>query len=392
MLNFDIVYNQRYISYKNMEEKILKQLTMFDDKVFEAVEEHNFQKFNEEHKIINRFDTMEMPVTSTKRFKVVSLFAGCGGLDLGFRGGFSVFGKEYGENNFDIVWANEINSMAVKTYQRNLGNHIVCEDINNLDDSQFPDADIVLGGFPCQDFSLAGKRRGLTVERGRLYLQMKRVIDNVKPKAFVAENVKNLLMMEDGLILKTIIDDFKTSGYNVYFHLFHAGDYGIPQNRQRVIIYGIREDIDKTVRIPKETNSQENWLTSKEAIDDLWDKVDNETVHNHRSKDISRAKFYGDGRKTQGNVRIKADKVAPTIRAEHHGNIEGHYRTFGDPSDIKNWRRLSVRECARIQSFPDDFIFDCAASSAYKQVGNAVPPILGWHIARALYLSLTQEE
>ncbi|MCE7793446.1 DNA cytosine methyltransferase [Salipaludibacillus sp. CUR1] len=366
----------------------MEQLTLFKEEV--VVEEiYDFHKFNEEHKLEDRIDTFNTPVTSTDRFRVLSLFAGCGGLDLGFKGDFSYLGNEYSRNNFDIVWANEIDKNAVKTYRGNFGDHIICEDINNVTDEEFPEADIILGGFPCQDFSLAGKRRGLTVERGRLYLQMKRAIDAVRPKAFVAENVKNLLLMEDGIILKTIIDDFKESGYTVYFKLFHAGNYGVPQSRERVIIYGIRDDIDVVPKLPLETNSPENWVTSQDAIDDLWELLDNPEVNNHTTRDYSKAKFY-EGRKTQGNIRIKPNKVSPTIRAEHHGNIEGHYRTLGDENDMKNWRRLSVRECARIQSFPDDFVFYSSASTAYKQVGNAVPPVMGWHIARALYLSLTQ--
>ncbi|QPA30055.1 DNA cytosine methyltransferase [Thermaerobacillus caldiproteolyticus] len=370
----------------------MEQLTIFDELEEDIIDEEifDFQKFNEQHQLTDRIDTINTPITSTTRFTVLSLFAGCGGLDLGFKGGFTFLGKEYSRNNFDIIWANEINKQAVETYRSYFGDHIICEDIKNIDDSEFPKADIVLGGFPCQDFSLAGKRRGLTVERGRLYLQMKRVIDAVRPKAFVAENVKNLMMMENGLILKTIIDDFKDSGYNVYYHLFHAANYGVPQNRERVIIYGIREDIDIVPKLPLETHSPENWVTAKEAIDDLWDKLGDPSVPNHSEKDYSKAKFY-EGKKTQGNMRIQADKIAPTIRAEHHGNIEGHYRTLGDENDLTNWRRLSVRECARIQSFPDDFVFKSAASAAYKQVGNAVPPVLAWHIARALYLSLTQE-
>ncbi len=134
---------------------------------------------------------------------------------------------------------------------------------------------------------------------------MKRVIDTVKPKAFIAENVKNLLMMEDGLILKTIIEDFEESGYEVYFHLFHAANYGVPQNRERVIIYGIRNDLKGVeAYLPKETHSQENWITSSQAIDDLWDKLDDPKVPNHRTKDYSKAKFY-EGKK---NAREYTDK------------------------------------------------------------------------------------
>lgn len=357
--------------------------------LFEEIE-HNFQEFNNKHRITNYVDTFNVDKSGDK-FTVLSLFSGCGGLDLGFKGGFEFLSKKYPKNNFEIIWANEIVEKAAETYEHHFGKHIVCEDVNNIPSEKFPKADIVIGGFPCQDFSLAGKRQGLSVERGRLYLQMKRVIDSVKPKAFIAENVKNLLMMEDGLILKTIIEDFKESGYQVYFHLFHAANYGVPQNRERVIIYGIRNDLKGVeAYLPKETHSQENWVTSSQAIDDLWDKLDDPKVYNHRTKDYSKAKFY-EGKKTQGNTRIKANSIAPTIRSEHHGNIEGHYRTIGDDeSDMTTWRRLSVRECARLQSFPDNFDFPCAASSAYKQIGNAVPPVLAWHIANALYYSLTK--
>lgn len=129
-------------------------------------------------------------------------------------------------------------------------------------------------------------------------------------------------------------------------------------------------------------------MTVEEGIDDLWNKIDDSSVFNHSSRDYSKAKFY-EGRKMQGNCRIPREKPCTTIRAEHHGNIEGHYRTREKPSNkIENWRRLSVRECARIQSFPDDFEFPCSASQAYKQVGNTVPPILAWYVARSLYETL----
>lgn len=368
----------------------MEQLTFLNQVDNMQLSKDDIKKFLDNHKLFKRIDTINTKSDSTKVFSVLSLFSGCGGLDLGIKGGFTYLGKEYDKNNYDIIWANEINKQAADTYERNLGNHIVCGDINSIESEKFPDADIVIGGFPCQDFSIAGKQKGLSVERGRLYLQMKRVIDSIKPKAFIAENVKNLISIEDGIILKTIIDDFKESGYNVYFHLFHAANYGVPQNRERVIIYGVRNDLNFIPLLPLETTSEDNYITAKDAIDDLWDMLD-KNIPNHTTKDYSKAKFY-EGKKTQGNIRIKADKIAPTIRAEHHGNIEGHYRTNGDENDITTWRRLSVRECARIQTFPDNFIFSNAASWAYKQVGNAVPPVLGWHIAKALYLSITEKD
>lgn len=132
----------------------------------------------------------------------------------------------------------------------------------------------------------------------------------------------------------------------------------------------------------------EPWVTAKDAIDDLWGNINNPKYLNHTIKDYSKAKFYP-GRKMQGNNQIDADRPAPTIRAEHHGNIEAHYRsTLEDKEDMAGWRRLSVRECARLQSFPDDFNFVTSASAAYKMIGNAVPPVLAWHIASSVYYTL----
>lgn len=318
-----------------------------------------------------------------KTYKVVSLFSGCGGLDLGFIGGFSIFNRFYEKHPFNVIWANDIYKQAVETYRANIGNHIIEGDITKIPNEHLPtEADVVIGGFPCQDFSVAGKRQGITVKRGQLYLELKRVIDHIKPKIFVAENVEGLVNMEKGVILETIKNDFSKSGYKVEHHLLHAADYGVPQIRKRVFIIGIRNEIDIKFKPPITTHS-DNWMTAKEAIDDLWGKENDETILNHSQ--VSKAKFYP-GKRMQGNTRIKADQPSVTIRAEHHGNIEAHYRTYNetDSENMEHWRRLTVRECARIQSFPDSFEFKGAATHTYKQVGNAVPPVLGWHVAKSV--------
>lgn len=339
-------------------------------------------------------DTMPH-INALKKLKVVSLFSGCGGMDLGFKGGFKAFDSLYEQNPYEIIFANDIFDKACESYRYNFNHNAVCCDINNIDINLIPKADIVVGGFPCQDFSVAGKRKGLNAERGRLYLQMKKVVSHCNPIAFVAENVdgiRNSKSNSDDFALDIIIKDFENLGYNVVYKVLNASSFGVPQNRVRVIIVGIKKELNLTMKYPKEThgiNSSKPLMTSKEAIDDLWNLIDSTNVFNHSSKDYSKAKFYVN-KKLQGNNLIDANKPSPTIRAEHHGNIEGHYRTFDEKNrnDVSNWRRLSVRECARLQSFPDDFNFICSASSAYKLVGNAVPPILGWHIARALYLTL----
>lgn len=332
-----------------------------------------------------------------KVYKVISLFSGCGGMDLGFKGDFDVFGEHFKKNPYQIIYANDINESACETYKYNFKVEPYCGDIKSIDINQLPNADIVIGGFPCQDFSLAGKRRGLSADRGRLYLNMLDVVKKVKPIAFVAENVDGIRKNkenEEKSALDIIIKDFESAGYNVQYKALNAANYGVPQNRVRIIIVGIRNDLDLKMKYPNETFGNDNkpFRTAKEAIDDLWNMIDKTSISNHTSKDYSKAKFYP-GKKLQGNNRIAANKPSPTIRAEHHGNIEGHYRTNNpnDINDVTGWRRLSVRECARLQSFPDNFIFPCSASSAYKQVGNAVPPILAWYVANALYDTLNKK-
>ncbi len=176
--------------------------------------------------------------------KVVSLFSGCGGKDLGMLGGFTIFNKYYGKNDFKVVFANDIVQHACDTYKNNFNEDIVCEDIHKIKSEDVPDCDVIIGGFPCQDFSVAGLRKGFeNVERGQLYLEMKRLIDAKKPKFFVAENVEGLTNLNGSDTLNTIKNDFASSGYFVEAHLFNAADYEVPQARKRVIIIGLRNDL-----------------------------------------------------------------------------------------------------------------------------------------------------
>lgn len=314
--------------------------------------------------------------------KVVSLFSGCGGLDLGFEGGFDYLGEEYPENDFNHVFANDIWDRAVETYNKNHENGMLsCEavedDIKKIlseNPGEIPDADVVTGGFPCKDFSVAGKRNGLDVERGRLYKYMKEVIELREPKLFVAENVNGLANLGD--VLDVIERDFRQvePSYRVETHFLNAADYGVPQRRKRLFIIGVRGDLESCFIEPTPM-TDEDPVTAKEAIGDLEftpgekDEVEEDYPPNH--DEISGARNYG--KHLQGNKPIKPDEPSPTIRSEHHGNIEFHYELD---------RRLSVREAARLQSFPDDFVFEGTMSSNYKILGNAVPPVLAWHIAK----------
>ncbi len=180
------------------------------------------------------------------RMRVVSLFSGAGGLDLGFK----MAGHE-------IIWANDLYEDAVETYKHNLGDHIVCEDISKIDAEEIPECDIIIGGFPCQGFSVANMKRHETDERNALYKQLIRIIDAKKPKFFLAENVKGLTNLAKGQFFKSILSDFSSLGYKVSYRVLNAADYGVPQTRQRVIIIGVRNDIDFEYIFPNPTNSQD---------------------------------------------------------------------------------------------------------------------------------------
>jgi DNA (cytosine-5)-methyltransferase 1 len=299
-----------------------------------------------------------------QNYSVVSLFSGCGGMDLGFRGGFDFLDKHYSKRKFEIVWANELNSAACRTYRKNLGNHIIEGDIWQVINALPKAADIVIGGFPCQDISVNGKGAGVDGARSGLYRAMVEVVSKIRPKLFVAENVKGLLMRHNVDSLNRILTDFRALGYDVSYQLYSAANYGVPQTRERVIIVGTRPDMPKFVPpIPL----FEKYITAKEAIGDLESFNEN--------ADINHIWSFANKSSDQGNRKLKADRPGYTIRAECHGNIHFHYALP---------RRISMREAARFQSFPDNFYFDAKLRETERQIGNAVPPVLAWHIAQAV--------
>lgn len=309
----------------------------------------------------------EMRKGSTFARKVVSLFSGCGGMDLGFRGGFSFLHTDYSSHPFEITWANDLNESACKTYRKNLDDVIEPGDIWQKLGNLPKRADVVIGGFPCQDVSINGKLAGVCGDtRSGLYRAMMKVIEQCKPSVFVAENVKGLLQRYNRENLAKVLADLSELGYNLSYNLYLAAEYGVPQMRQRVFIVGTAPGV-KPFRPPWPLLQRGNWITSKEAIGDLETK-DKDEAFNHIWSAAERSP-------EQGNRRLKADKPSDTIRAECHGNIQFHYALD---------RRLSMREAARLQSFPDDFIFDAKLRETERQVGNAVPPVLAWHIAKAV--------
>ena len=312
--------------------------------------------------------SLSVPATKgkAKKIKVISLFSGCGGMDLGFTGGFEFLGKKYTKTPFEIIWANDFNEAACRSYARNIGQHIRHGDIWQLLEEMPQETDVLIGGFPCQDISVNGKGAGVDGKRSGLYRAMVEAVSRTKPKMFVAENVKGLLMKHNAKSLERVLKDFRALGYDVTYQLYHAADYGVPQTRERVIIVGTRPDMPK-FSPPKPTHEKSNHVTAHDAINDLANVAENADF----SHIWSRANVSGE----QGNRRMLANRPGYTIRAECHGNIQFHY-------DLP--RRISMREAARFQSFPDAYIFESKLRETERQVGNAVPPVLAWHIAQAV--------
>lgn len=310
--------------------------------------------------------------------KIVSFFCGCGGLDLGFRGDFTYRNEYYRRLPFDIIAAYDNNPQCIETYNRYFGKHASVADLSSADPCDMPRADILLGGFPCQDFSSCGPLRGLTSERGRLYQTMIAYMKVHKPQLVIGENVLNLKRMEDGAVINTIINDIRDAGYNVDVWQMYAPDYGIPQKRTRLIFVCVRNDISGMPQqpVPKFLT---NHRSIEWAIGDLVGITDNSIPNQGQYFSASRAK-KGNG---QGDEINDRDKPAYTIRANPKSRVQFHYSLD---------RRLTIRECARIQTFPDNFVFVHPMTPSISQIGNAVPPVLGHCIAEQIAKFMEQME
>jgi DNA (cytosine-5)-methyltransferase 1 len=310
---------------------------------------------------------------------VVSLFSGAGGLDLGFI-----------KAGHKIIWANDNFCDAVKTYRKNIGDHIVCGDIANIISDSIPDHDILIGGFPCQGFSIANAKREKNDERNKLYLELLRILVAKQPKFFLAENVKGILSLNQGKVFQMILLDFANAGYKVKYKLLNAADFGVPQKRERVIIIGVRNDINFKLSYPEPTHSEydilfdnkKRWVSIGEALKNIPEPEENHNLSNHLYSKF-KLKFNG----YIGNRAIDPNKPAPTVTAR--GDEKGGVVVLHHPN---NHRRMSARELALTQSFPLDFVFEGNNSSVYRQIGNAVPPLLAFAIASIFPIDFEQYE
>lgn len=313
-------------------------------------------------------------------YSVVSYFCGCGGLDLGFRGDFDYLKTHYSRQPFQIKAAYDFNEKAVETYNQFFDDPATVADLSRVDPSDVPSADVLMGGFPCQDFSSCGPLKGLSSERGRLYQTLIAYMKKHKPKVVVGENVINLLRIDNGKVIETILEDFKSAGYRFEVWSLTASDYGIPQNRQRLFFIGVRNDLNGFPKMPVPTTA-DNPNTIKWAIHDLVGISDESVPNQSQFFKASKAK-RGNG---QGDEKSKADEPAYTIRANPKSRVQFHYELE---------RRLTVRECARIQTFPDDFKFPHSMTTSMFEIGNAVPPVLGYQVGVSIadYLNALKED
>jgi DNA (cytosine-5)-methyltransferase 1 len=303
--------------------------------------------------------------------KIVSLFSGAGGLDLGLI-----------QAGHQVVWANDFDPDCVETYRNNIGNHIVPGPIENIPTEQIPNADAVVGGFPCQGFSQANLLRFEKDDRNRLYLEFLRIVREKQPKWFLAENVRGILSLAKGNAIKRIEKDFADAGYRVQKKLFNTANYGVPQTRQRVIIAGTRADLPISLdfEYPTPTHAKTGadglprWVTINEALAEIPEPESHHNLLNHIC-----SQYKVTNRNFTGHRTTDPDKPSPTILAR--GNGKGGVCAIQHP---RNHRRMSVREQALIQTFPLDFNFYGKLNSCYRQVGNAVPVLFARHLGNQL--------
>lgn len=324
-----------------------------------------------------------------KKIRIASLFSGGGGTDIGFSGGFDFLGKHYKNNNVEIVFANDIEEKANEFFEENFKLKPDNRSIREIDSSELPDFDILTGGFPCQSFSVSAqnpKRLGIKDERGTLFFEMVRILRERQPIAFVAENVKGIFSANKGEAFPLIISEFENAGYTVNYELLRAVEYGIPQKRERVFIVGIRKDLNKKFHF---------------ADSPIKSPLDYTPLKKVLQKDFDE-KYYFSDRAVEGMLKSKMSKAMNKGRIQDinqpSNTVGSHLAKVSlnstDPVLFENgkYRRFTPREVARIQSFPETYKLIGSESAQYRMLGNAIPPVLMWYIAKDLISLLSTGE
>ena len=320
--------------------------------------------------------------------RVISLFSGAGGLDLGFE-----------KAGFEIAVANEFDSKIWETYTKNHGARLIKGDICSISSDEFPDCEGIIGGPPCQSWSEAGALRGIEDPRGQLFYQYIRVLKDKKPLFFLAENVKGMMSQRHNSAVSNIVEQFGNAGYDVFIGLLNAKDYGVAQDRKRVFYVGFRNDLNISYNFPEPSR---NRLVMRDVIYDLKDSPipaapknktngNNCSLPNHeyftgaystifmsrnRVREWNQPAFTVQASGRQCQLHPQAPPM-PKIETDCNKFAEGYEHLY---------RRLTVRECARIQGFPDNFIFYYTdVNDGYKMIGNAVPINMAYEMAKSIF-------
>lgn len=386
----------------------------------DEVESILLEKIKEENELVEQniteidrqieLDLLKDVAYDPNKINIVSLFSGCGGLDLGVElaGLVQQFGQEkayqvfqdkktydsHRTNLTNFIYSNDIFEAANQSYEINFPNTVIKNRTNIQKIAHFPKSNLMLGGFPCPGFSVAGPRL-LDDPRNFLYIHYIRALMQSQPEFFIAENVKGLMTLGNGKVLQQITEDFSASGYDVTAHLVNARDYGVPQLRERVFIIGVRKDISEkykftyTLPAPSHGTEASPYLSLHDAISDLPAQADDVFDSDYSSMYMSR------NRKKNWNEQSFTIQASGRQAPQHPGGLpmkkidKDLWEFQGDFN-----RRLSVRECARIQTFPDWYVFSDGSkkkvqknhllNEQYKQIGNAVPVLLAEKIARPI--------
>lgn len=347
----------------------------------------------------------------TNKWNLLSLFSGCGGLDLGFElaglkavmgetvmekaiADKEVFDANIENNVFNTIYVNDIFDEARETYAQNAGRYIYMDKSDIRKIKEFPKADIVLGGFPCPGFSEAGPRL-VDDKRNFLYLHFIRCLMQSKPKIFVAENVKGMMTLGKGEVFKQIVQDFSAAGYTIYHKLLNSAEYGVPQVRERVILVGVRNDLDYQYVHPEPTHGY--GVENLKEVVTLWDAIgDLENDPGDYFTGSYSTIFMSRNRKkkwSQPSFTIQASGRQAPIHPGGEPMVKIGKDQYAFSDGEENNRRLSVKEIARIQTFPDWYEFSRGSSNrnenakldlVYKQIGNAVPVRLALAVAEPI--------
>ncbi len=311
------------------------------------------------------------------KLRVASLFCGCGGTDVGILGNFNYLDKHYAANNTEIVYANDVEKSVCDIFEANFGIKPDKRDIRNVASNELPEFDILTGGFPCQSFSIIAqnpKRLGIKDAKGTLFFEMCRILKDRQPKCFIAENVKGIMTANNHEAFPLIMKEFAYSGYDVKYKVVKAVDFGVPQKRERVIIVGFRKDLAIDFTFPeRKIKDERDYVPLSKCIDDAVPD-----------------KYYFSDKAVEGMMRNRKtmNKGRAQDRAKPCNTVGAHLAKISlnstDPVLFENgkYRRFTPREVARIQSFPEDFVLLGSDSKQYRALGNAIPPVMFWHIAK----------